>query len=215
MNYSYIIILLLILLIVFFMYYIEPRMSKQKLKNSNEHGSARWSTVQEIKKNFKKENLNNIDKVGFPIYFDKNLKNVWFDYETPHWVYLGSTGSGKSSTSVLPLCSFIANAKTHRSVFITDPKGEIFSKTSKMFQEKNYNIITIDFRHPENSDKINLLEPCILEYEKYMDKFCDASKTNKLYVQRWIPVVAAARLSKGIEEENELLRKWIDVVEYE
>ena len=43
------------------MYYIEPRMSKQKLKNSNEHGSARWSTVQEIKKNFKKENLNNID----------------------------------------------------------------------------------------------------------------------------------------------------------
>ena len=51
--------------------------------------------------------------------------------------------------------------------------------------------------------------------EKYMDKFCEASKTNKSYVQRWLPVVAAARLSKGIEEENELLRKWIDVVEYE
>lgn len=195
MNYSYIIILLLILLIVFFMYYIEPRMSKQKLKNSNEHGSARWSTVQEIKKNFKKESLNNIDKVGFPIYFDKNLKNVWFDHDTPHWVYLGSTGSGKSSTSVLPLCAFIANAKTPKSVFITDPKGEIFSKTSKMFQEKNYNIITIDFRHPENSDKINLLEPCILEYEKYMEneniayeldnKIIEMKKRKKIYDEEY------------------------------
>lgn len=51
--------------------------------------------------------------------------------------------------------------------------------------------------------------------DKYMDKFCEKSGTDKKYVQRWLPVVAAARLSKHIPEEKELIEKWIDVVEYE
>lgn len=51
--------------------------------------------------------------------------------------------------------------------------------------------------------------------DMYMDKFCEKSGTAKTYVQRWLPVVAAARLSKNIEEEKDLINKWIDVVEYE
>lgn len=163
------IILVIILMLILFMYYIEPRISKQKLANKNEHGSARWSTFNEIKKNFKKNSLDNIKSVGYPVWFSKDLKYVWWDYESPHHTYLGSSGSGKSSTSVLPLCSFIANSKEKRSVFITDPKAEIFNKASKMFQDNGFEIITLDFRSPELSNKINLLEPSILEYEKYMD----------------------------------------------
>lgn len=169
MTWGLSLVLFLIILLICFLYYVEPKVSRQKLKNNNEHGSARWSTVNEIKKNFRKENLSHIDKVGFPVYFDKKLNNVWFDDETPHWCYLGSSGSGKSSTSVIPLCSFLANAKTKRSVFITDPKAEIFSKTSKMFYDNGYEVLTIDFRQPERSKKINLLEPCILEYDKYIE----------------------------------------------
>ena len=169
MTLKLMIVLFLILLVIIFMVYIEPRVSRQKLKNNNEHGSARWSSISEIKKNFRKSNLSNIDKVGFPIYFDKGINNVWFDDETPHWCYLGSSGSGKSSTSVIPLCSFFAIAKNKRSVFITDPKAEIFSKTSKMFKDNGYNVLTIDFRHPEKSKKVNLLEPCIVEYDKYIE----------------------------------------------
>lgn len=169
MTWGLSLVLFLIILLICFLYYVEPKVSRQKLKNNNEHGSARWSTVNEIKKNFRKENLSHINKVGFPVYFDKKLNNVWFDDETPHWCYLGSSGSGKSSTSVIPLCSFLANAKTKRSVFITDPKAEIFSKTSKMFYDNGYEVLTIDFRQPERSKKINLLEPCILEYDKYIE----------------------------------------------
>ncbi len=51
--------------------------------------------------------------------------------------------------------------------------------------------------------------------DMYMNKFCEKSKTDKTYVQRWLPVVAAARLTKHIPEEQELISKWIDVVEYE
>ena len=164
-----VIILSLILLMVIYLYYFEPKIAKEKIKNKNEHGSARWSTVNEIKKNFSFEYINNINKVGFPIYYSRDNKKVWFDNTTPHWLYLGSTGSGKSVTAVIPMCSFIATAQSKRSVFITDPKSEIFNATSKMFQDNGYKIITIDFRNPEMSNKINLLESIIIEYEKYIE----------------------------------------------
>lgn len=51
--------------------------------------------------------------------------------------------------------------------------------------------------------------------EYYMDTFCKKSKTEKRYVQTWLPIVAAAQLTKQKEEEKELLMKWLDVVEYE
>jgi len=160
-------VIILIILLILIIYY-EPYFFKEKIKNSSEYGSARFSTFKEIKKNFKKENISNINETGFPIYYSSNCKNIWFDTNTPHYIYLGSTGSGKSVTCVIPCCSFIANAKIKRSVFITDPKGEIFNTTSKMFKNNGYDIYTIDFRNPELSNKINLLEPIIQEYEKYI-----------------------------------------------
>lgn len=167
MPIAYIFILIISALIVLFLYFIEPLITRQKIKNNNEHGSARWSTIQEIKKNFKEEEVSNIKQSGFPIYYSQNNKKVWFDTSTPHWIYLGSTGSGKSVTAVIPQCSFIATAKVKKSVFITDPKGEIFSLTSKMFEDNGYTILTLDFRNPSLSNHLNILEPIIREYEAY------------------------------------------------
>lgn len=163
-------IILLLVLIVFIIcfIYIEPIIAKHKIKNNNEYGSARFSTESEINKNFVKEKISNIQDVGFPVYYDKNVTHVWFDKETPHYVYLGSSGSGKSVTCVINMVSFIANAKKPRSVFVTDPKGEIYHTTSKMLHDKGYKVLTIDFRHPELSNHINILEPVIKEYENYI-----------------------------------------------
>ena len=169
MNSGLIILLVIIGLFLIGFMYIEPILMKHKVKNDNEYGSARFSTDSEIKKNFKKENINHIREAGFPVSFSKNLKYVYFDRETPHYVYLGSTGSGKSVTAVIPSCTFISKAKKKRSVFITDPKGEIYQTTSKMFQNQGYKILTIDFRNPELSNKINILEPIICEYENYIE----------------------------------------------
>ena len=169
MSLELIIVLALLLLFMVGFMFIEPAISKHKVKNNNEYGSARFSNFNEIKKNFKKEKISNIKESGVPIWFSKDYKYVWFDRETPHYTYLGSTGSGKSVTAVIPMCSFIATAKKKRSVFITDPKGEIFNTTSKMFKDNGYNVLTLDFRHPEMSNHFNILEPIIKEYEKYID----------------------------------------------
>lgn len=50
---------------------------------------------------------------------------------------------------------------------------------------------------------------------KYLKLYCKKSDTAIQYVQRWIPIVAAARLSKSKPEEEQFLRSWIDVVDYE
>ena len=51
--------------------------------------------------------------------------------------------------------------------------------------------------------------------DKYLKLFCKKSDTAIQYVQRWIPIVAATRLTKAPANEVEFLRKWIDVVDYQ
>ncbi len=51
--------------------------------------------------------------------------------------------------------------------------------------------------------------------DKYLKLYCRKSDTAIQYVQRWIPIVAASRLVKSKPDEEEFLRKWIDVVDYE
>ncbi len=53
------------------------------------------------------------------------------------------------------------------------------------------------------------------EAEEYLNKFSEKSETEKRYIQKWIPIVAAAHLLKANKEEKEFLMKWIEVVDFE
>ena len=59
---------------------------------------------------------------------------------------------------------------------------------------------------------------CLQDQKKadmYMDIFCKKTGTAKKYVQTWLPIVAAAQLSKKRPEEVELLQKWANVCDYQ
>lgn len=51
--------------------------------------------------------------------------------------------------------------------------------------------------------------------DKYMEKFCALTDTSRSYVNDWLPIVAAARLTRNKPEEKELLEEWINVVEFQ
>lgn len=51
--------------------------------------------------------------------------------------------------------------------------------------------------------------------DKYLDLFSKESGIEKNNIQRWIPIVAATQLTKEDAEEEEFLRNWIDIVDYE
>ena len=64
-----------------------------------------------------------------------------------------------------------AQAKKQHSVIVTDPKGEIFRATSKVFKDNGYDVITIDFRNPRKSTKINIMQPIIDEWKLHCENY--------------------------------------------
>ena len=51
--------------------------------------------------------------------------------------------------------------------------------------------------------------------EKYLKLFSEKSGISVSLIQRWIPIVAATQMTKEIEEEQEFLKKWIDIADYQ
>lgn len=51
--------------------------------------------------------------------------------------------------------------------------------------------------------------------EKYLDLFSQKTGIEKPYIQRWLPIVAAAHIAKSSDEEKEFLMNWIDVIDYQ
>ena len=68
---------------------------------------------------------------------------------------IGAPGSGKSRGFIIPF--LMGCAKRGESVFITDPKGELFEKLSPYFAEKGHYVKAINFLDMEHSDGWNCL----------------------------------------------------------
>ena len=51
--------------------------------------------------------------------------------------------------------------------------------------------------------------------EKYLKLFSVKSEIPVNHLQRWIPIVAATQMTKGKPEEQEFLKKWIEVIDFE
>ena len=51
--------------------------------------------------------------------------------------------------------------------------------------------------------------------DKYLDLFSQKTEIERQYIQRWVPIVAAAHISKANEEEKQFLMNWIDVIDFQ
>lgn len=98
---------------------------------------------------------------------------MWVDDGSYHSLIIGSTGSGKTQSMVLPLVKILA--KHGESMIITDPKGEIYEQTANMLKSKGYNVILLNFRDPQ---KGNAWNPLALPYSLYHEGNKD--KANEL-----------------------------------
>ncbi len=50
---------------------------------------------------------------------------------------------------------------------------------------------------------------------QYLQLFCQKSDTAMQYIQKWMPIVAASQSVKGNAEERGMLKRWVNVVDYE
>ena len=77
---------------------------------------------------------------------------------------IGAPGSGKTRGFIIPF--LLGCAQRGESVFITDPKGELFEKMSRHFEEKGYYVKAVNFLDMEHSDGWNCL--CGLDTERQL-----------------------------------------------
>ena len=97
-------------------------------------------------------------------------KKVWVDNGEYHNIVIGSTGAGKTQTTVLPMVNLLA--KHDESMIITDPKGEIYEQTANYLKSLGYNIVLLNFRDPQQGNSWN---PMFLPYSLYQEGNIDKS----------------------------------------
>ena len=128
---------------------------------SFEYGSSRWATKKEIKKNYKTWTIDSkLKSGGIPVtYMDGKY---YYSDKFDHTLIIGSTGSGKTISCILPLIFNLANAG--ESMVINDTKGELYSYTADYLKKHGYQIRIINLRDALASDGWN---PLHLPYKYY------------------------------------------------
>ena len=91
-----------------------------------------------------------------------------FSEKENHLLCIAGTRLGKTSSFVIPQIFSFAKAKNKRSMVISDPKGEIYRKTSAMLQKEGYKVLLINFRDYKHSECWNPLTPI---YRKFQEMY--------------------------------------------
>ena len=133
---------------------------------------SRWAKDKEIQRSANVEKVDPLapkaNAAGIPLMM--NQKTVWVDNGGYHNLVIGSTGAGKTQTTVLPMVNLLA--KHDESMIITDPKGEIYENTAEYLKSLGYNIVLLNFRDPQQGNAWN---PMYLPYSLYKDGNIDKS----------------------------------------
>jgi len=119
-------------------------------------GYSKWLDASTMKGQLDRVDIqaDSADAGGIPLINDG--KRMWVDNGESHTMILGATGSGKTQIGILPLVKSLA--KHGESMIVTDPKGEIFEKTSGLLKDRGYNILLLNFRNPQNGSGWNPLD---------------------------------------------------------
>ncbi len=76
---------------------------------------------------------------------------------TCHEIYLGCTGSGKTTGCMEPQLRALSMQKNKPDLFITDPKGELFDHNAEHLKEQGYRLYVLNFKDLLRSDRWNPL----------------------------------------------------------
>lgn len=143
-------------------YFFEREKGLGITTEKKDKGYSRWAKDKEIKEELEcvPVQAKRAKAAGIPLIVTK--EELWVDNGEYHSLIIGATGSGKTQGVVFPQVHSLAKAR--ESMIITDPKGEIYEKSSVMLREMGYQILLLNFRDPQNGSAWN---PMTLPYKLY------------------------------------------------
>lgn len=125
---------------------------------------ANWASLDEAKKKLVKVDLKEeIEKSGIPIASCDD--GIYMSDSEGHTLVVGSGGSGKTQTVILPLINL--SMKANESLLINDVHGELYENVSAEMLKEGYNVIAIDFDDLSKGDYYN---PFDIVKKFYKDK---------------------------------------------
>ena len=131
-------------------------------KYQNINQETRWATVDEIKRSSTYVNLQSesYPTAGIPIMSDGH--EAYVDGADTHTLIFGATGSKKTRLFCMPVLNYFV--KAGESFVATDPKGELYARTSGIARANGYRTVVLNFRDIGKGDMWN---PLSIPYEMY------------------------------------------------
>ncbi len=85
-----------------------------------------------------------------------NTDKVYHIGDNLHTLIVGSSGSGKSRSIIIPTITMLGLA--NENIFVSDVKGELYLYTAEKLKQLGYNVIAIDFINFLKSNSYNYLD---------------------------------------------------------
>lgn len=159
----------LVILIVFSIKTLFPKKNTntyEECYDYGSHGTSRWQIKDEVLNNYYRDKkgwfLGSIDnKTKF-----SNMMNVAYQPVegelNMQMVVIGAPGSKKTTGFVFPnifhICDVYKDSEEKADIIVTDPKGEIFGRTSSYLAKNGYDIKVLDFRSLKFGNRLNPIE---------------------------------------------------------
>ena len=137
--------------------------------NVGQKGDQRWSTIDEIKKEYKEISEKNNPYPGNPgIPICRYRDNFYIDDNFVNNLIIGITRSGKDEMFLLPSEEIYSRAENQPSLIISDPKLGAYKASKEMLEKRGYDVYLFNLDDPLHSMGFNPLKE-ILAYYKNND----------------------------------------------
>ena len=188
-------------------YYYTLNGIKSRTVGDGQHGTARFSTKQEIKKIYqhipfrpqlwrKGESLPAEQGIILGSVGAKNQVTALVDTDDVHCLMIGASGVGKTAFFLYPNLEYACS--TGMSFLTTDTKGDLYRNYGAIARDHyGYNVAVIDLRNPTRSDGNNMLHLV----NKYMDDYC-ADENNlvaKAKAEKYAKIISKTIINAGDE----------------
>lgn len=145
---------------------LTPRIKVPKPVGQGQYGTGWWLNKKDYEKVFA---CNEIDRNecyngvsfssgGIITNFERkgNKDRVYYIKDNIHTLLVGSSGSGKSRSIIIPTITMLGLAGEN--IFISDVKGELYLYTAEKLKELGYNVIALDYINFLKSNWYNYLD---------------------------------------------------------
>ena len=164
----YIPILLIVMLLVdgIFLYKVKVSWSEEHF-NLGQKGTARFTTTEEIKEQYKAiEPL----ETGYPgnpgILIARHGQNFYIDDSVVSNLILGITRSGKGEVFVKTSLEIYSRAEKQPSLIINDPKLELYKVFAKILEQREYEVHLLNASNPKLSMGFNPVSVALKFYKQ-------------------------------------------------